>query len=53
MQKCFLFVYGGKKIMRVLIDLEQNTLDKVKKLGKKKHRSRKCMLETIIEDAVN
>lgn len=45
-------MYGGKKRMRVLIDLEQNTLDKVEKLGKKKHRSRKCMLEFIIEDAV-
>ncbi len=37
----------------VLLTLEQNTLDKVAKLGKKKKRSRKNMLETIIEDEVN
>lgn len=39
--------------MNVIINLEQNTLDKVTKLGKKQKRSRKNMLETIIEDAVN
>jgi len=39
--------------MKVLLDLEQNTLDKAEKMGKKKKRSRKNMLETIIEDAVN
>ena len=37
----------------VLLNLEQNTLDKVEKLGKKKRRSRKNMLETIIEESVN
>lgn len=39
--------------MKVLIDLDQITLDKVAKLAKKKKRSRKNMLEIIVEDAVN
>jgi len=38
--------------MNVIINLDRNTLDKVAKLGKKQKRSRKNMLETIIEDAV-
>jgi len=38
--------------MKVLIDLEQSILDKVQKIADKERRSRKQMLELLIEEAV-
>ena len=38
--------------MRVLIDLDAKTLDKIQKLAHKNNRSRKNMMETIIENEV-
>lgn len=38
--------------MKLIIDLDESILDKVQKKADKERRSRKQMLELIIEDAV-
>ena len=38
--------------MKVIIDLEQSVLDKVQKRADKERRSRKQMLELLIEESV-
>ena len=47
-----IYLLYTRYIMKIIVDLDQAVLDKVQKKADNERRSRKQMLELIIEDAV-